>query len=718
MLIYFEKGDSMRGSKYTVLFLISIIISPMLFSYVYASNNGVIDKEIDPNLIETRTVVSSANTTFVSEYDHYFGFPDDFLIHDGLVYVLDRNLGIAIYNLTTFQPELIKYFDKESLIGDFNVSYSPSGYIHFYKHETNLIINLGTDGVLLLNITNSLSLDPLYYFKDINARTVKTKDDFLYILCAGDTIHFRTIFYVFNISNSFSPLEVVYYKSEIFYNDITIQDDFVFFNSDNNGVTILDISVLSSPVSVVNLTTDAHNLFVHNDCLILSSMMEDELQFFNISIIVNPIPTTNISVNVDYSSSFSYFDNEFLFISGGKSHVLNITDMSTPSFQSIYNGSFYNLFTVEQFSWLIDSKLMLRLLSNKLFIYNYTTFTDYELINTYYFDDYTKQIELVDDYAFISSGSLLEIISIEEPASPELIISYRLGGDIEDFVIYNDLLLLAADSYGFVAINISDYSNLSLISHLNPGGWDSLSIAYNSNNDVVYLGNKNSLAIINLIDPSNPEVITTISTDRVEQIIYDNDYLYVCDFGWDWGIGNLNIFDVSEKSNPLKVTSLNIGSWGEIYLSNHLLFISSEKSHLTHKYYNPLTILEISDSENPTLVYHYNNTLILAYEFLVDNDILYVCSHHNLLLFDIHFLDSIQIIDHTSDMTYRFPNSIAKRGNYLYTSNVWAGLGVYQIEFTFTEITLTFNQNNLITLILVFLTSIILLPIRKNRKKK
>jgi len=709
----------MRSSKYFVLFLISLFISPMFFSYALGSENGNIDSDITLNRKETRTVASSANTTFISDYDHYFGFPDDFLVHDDLVYVLDRNLGIAIYNLTTFQPELIKYFDKESLIGGFNVSYNPSGYIHFYKHETNLIINLGYDGVLLLNITNSLSLDPLYYFKDINARTVKAKDDILYILCYdGDPIHFGSVFYIFNVSNSFSPLEIACYETEISYYDMTIQDDFVFFNSDSNGITILDISILSSPVSVVNITNDAHNLFVHNNCLILSSMMEEKLQFFNISEIANPIPTTNISVNVDFASFFSYFDNEFLFVSGGKSHVLNITDISAPSFQSIYNGSFYNLFTAEHFSWLDDSKLMLRLRGSILFIYNYTTFTDYGLISSYTFDSYTTQIELVDNYAFICSGSLLEIISIENPTSPELIISYRIGGSIEDFVIYNDLLLIAADTYGFVVVNITDYSNLTLISHFNPYDWDSLSIAYNSENNVVYLGNMNSLAIINLIDPSNPEIITSISTNRVEQIIYDNDYLYVCDFGWDWGLGNLNIFDVSEKSNPLKVTSLNIGSWGEMYLGNHLLFISSEKSHLTHKYYNPLTILEISDPENPILVYHYNDTWLAVYEFLVYEDILYVCSIQGLLLFDIQFLDSIQIIKHTSDMVYPFPNSIAKSGDFLYTSNVWAGLRVHQIEFTFTEITLTFNQYNLITLILVFLASIILLPIRKKRKKK
>jgi len=705
----------LRGSKYFVLFLISLFISPMFFSYVFASDVGVINKDLAPNRIETRTVASSANTTFVSEYDHYFGFPNDFLVHDDLVYVLDRNLGIAIYNLTTFQPELIKYFDKESLIGDFNV---PSSYNlkHLYKHETTLIITMGTQGMLLLNITNSLFLDPLCYLEDIDARIVIAKDDFLYILSFGDTIHFKSIFYIFNISNSFLPLEVACYKFEIFYNDLTIQDDFVFFNSDSDGVTILDISVLSSPISVFNLTTDAHNLFVHDNCLILSGMMNDKLQFFNISEIANPIPTTNISVNVDYSSFFSYFDNEFLFVSGGKSYVLNITDISAPSFQSIYNGSFSNLFTAELFSWLNDSKLMLHLQSSNLLIYNYTTFTDYGLITSYYFDSYTKQIELVDNYAFICSGSLLEIISIEDPTSPELISSFRVGGDIEDFVINDDLLLIAADSYGFVVVNITDYSNPTLISHFNPFNWESLSIAYNSKNNVIYLGNMNSLAIINLKDPSNPEVIISISTDRITQIIYDNNYLYVYDIGWDWGLGNLNIFDVSENSNPLKVTSLNIGSHGDIYLENHLLFISSEKSNYTSGY-NPLTILEISNPKNPILIYHYNDTWLGVYEFLAYEDILYVCSTQGLLLFDIHFLDSIQIINHTSDMVYPFPNSIAKRGDYLYTSNVWAGLRVYQIEFTFTEITLMFNQYNLITLILVFLVSIIILPIKKKRKK-
>ncbi|NHK31839.1 MAG: hypothetical protein FK730_10840 [Asgard group archaeon] len=706
----------MRTSKFIAFFMIFLIFLPMFFSYSIATNNDISHNHLFNNKKETRSVVSSASSTFVSEYDHYYGYPDDYIVFEDIIYVIDRNLGISVYNTSNFQLEFIKYIEKEVLSGDlFDIPSTSYGY-RLYKYKSNILIPIASDGILILNITNSLTLTPIYYIDGINVDSLITKDNLLYVLGLSDDLLAKSILFIYDIFNCSLPIEVSSFRFNTSYHSLTIQGNYLFLSDINDETTILDVSIAASPTSVVNISSSSYNLFVHEECLILSDMLNDKLLFYNITNISNPILIANLSISVHYSTSIRYFDGDIICISDGKTHVLNLTDIYNPYFQAIYDCSFYNLFNSEYFSWLNETKLSLKLIRYSLFLYNYTHYTVYNLVTTHYFDDMPRQIELVNNYAFVCSGSLIEIISIVDPTSPKLIGTYRIGGHIEDFLICNDLLLIASNSYGLVLLNVSDYSNPSFISRLECLGWKSLSIAYNYEKKIAYLGDYSNLAIVNLTDPSYPKVLTTFSTNRVEQIIYDNDILYTCELGLDFGIGDLNIYDVSDNTNPLKIVTLDVGIRAEMYLKDQFLYLSSEDLHPDYGF-NPLTILDVSIPEKPLIIYHYNDVWFMASEFLIDNNILYVCSSHSLFLFDIHYIDSIQVINLTSDFTYPYPYSIAKKGNYLYLTENWKGLRMYQIEFSYSEITLSISQS-LIVYVLTFLLSVFILNLKANFRRR
>ncbi|GAB1540755.1 hypothetical protein NUACC21_34240 [Scytonema sp. NUACC21] len=113
------------------------------------------------------------------------------------------------------------------------------------------------------------------------------------------------------------------------------------------------------------------------------------------------------------------------------------------------------------------------------------------------------------------------------------------------------------------------------------------------------------LQIIDISDLSNPVTKGKTATAGAWDVAVDEQYAYVANFD----TGFLEIYDVSNPDNPSPVGSYNTGSNRayDVFVEGNYAYVTGYKPDLSASEYDKeLQILDISDRTNPTLVGSYN----------------------------------------------------------------------------------------------------------------
>lgn len=149
------------------------------------------------------------------------------------------------------------------------------------------------------------------------------------------------------------------------------------------------------------------------------------------------------------------------------------------------------------------------------------------------------------------------------------------------------------------------------------------------------------LEIINISDPYSPVFVgyCLIDGDATSIAVIDS-YLYITSNGYS---GDLKIVDFSDINNPVLINEYN--SPGDISKS---IIISEDKALFSYYFQNyGFQILDISNPEQPSLVYNYSSPSLPActVDIALNNNNLYFSEYDAMLSFDITNCSSPILID-------------------------------------------------------------------------
>jgi hypothetical protein len=278
-----------------------------------------------------------------------------------------------------------------------------------------------------------------------------------------------------------------------------------------------------------------------------------------------------------------------------------------------------------------------------------------------------KDIEIVENIAYVLSDSGLDIYNIADPKNANRLGYYYADGYLgHSIALYNNYVFAAADNQGLIIIDVNDPSNPSLantISSTRPAAvyihtnmlfvanWNNDFEIYNLTNtpsitevtrfegegfSYVYakddlsfgFANNGSLLILDISDPEKIEIRSQIDDEELRCITIDGNLWYA------GGSNGIKVFNSSNITNPVLVshfTETEESSITNLMILNSILYVSDY--HLGFRVFNvsnPATIFEIGQ----------NDAGGSPLGFQVDDQIAYVASQiRGIQIVKIHFSD-------------------------------------------------------------------------------
>ncbi len=211
-------------------------------------------------------------------------------------------------------------------------------------------------------------------------------------------------------------------------------------------------------------------------------------------------------------------------------------------------------------------------------------------------------IQVIPDYAYIADGKHgLQIISVQDPAQPEIVGTFDTPGIAESLFIEKNYAFIADGEYGLTVIDIKNPTAPVLSGSIEMNG-NARHIAVAENYAFVAAGNE-GIHIINISTKSTPALMTTIDTQGEASGIFITDaYAYVAD-----GSKGLSILDISQPLQPELLATLNTaGNAQKVMVSGNFAYVADGE--------NGLCVIDIFHPAAPVNIseWHYDSSGIAS----------------------------------------------------------------------------------------------------------
>jgi len=150
------------------------------------------------------------------------------------------------------------------------------------------------------------------------------------------------------------------------------------------------------------------------------------------------------------------------------------------------------------------------------------------------------------DYAFLATRYGFMILDISDPGDPQEIVHMPTDGICNSVSVYGDFLFTCDAIYGLEIYDISDIDDPLLLGSLDPPG--SIRKVCPLNDEILYVAAESyGLDIVDYSDPANLELINYIFVggEAFDARVYDN-WLYI-----GIGIAGLAVYDISMPADPV-----------------------------------------------------------------------------------------------------------------------------------------------------------------------
>ncbi|MCE7745327.1 MAG: hypothetical protein GPJ52_09360 [Candidatus Heimdallarchaeota archaeon] len=453
-----------------------------------------------------------------------------------------------------------------------------------------------------------------------------------------------------------------------------IQGDYAYISADTEGITVIDITDMSSPelVSTFDCVPDTYfvtDVVVQGDYAYCSCSF-DGLRILNISdpynieqvAHYNPVNFRSLELEIVGDAAFiagygntmniinisdptaptaivtydPYPGGYFVYgieVEGNYAYlcmdelgveIVNITDINSPTYVStiynaLYDGSYEDVGVYGNYCCVaVDGHAVL-----------YVNLTDITSPWVHRISSPTTSPHTVfvgENYKYLYylgyDGSM-HIVNITEPNNPGAIESYLTESLPYDIHIVGNYAFFAEENIG---LEIADFTDLTRtpvqMSTFRSGGYAKKVVAQG---DYAFVANEQDglsiLDISNISQPTELGYLTDIDYKEIVDVIVADDYVYLAS-----NIDGFVVVDISNPANPVVVhqnTSITVKRL--CFYNNYLL---------TAGFADDVTIFDIIDPENPSYVisYDFSNTVIDLY--ILDN-YLYALEYFRFTILDI-----------------------------------------------------------------------------------
>jgi hypothetical protein len=257
-----------------------------------------------------------------------------------------------------------------------------------------------------------------------------------------------------------------------------------------------------------------------------------------------------------------------------------------------------------------------------------------------------EDIFVTNGLAFLAQGTNgLAILSVSNPASPQLLGSFNTAGDASAVRVSGNLAFVAEGSAGLQIISVTNPSNPVLIGSYNTPG-NAYDIAVRSN--LVFVADGNAgLLILSVSNPAAPTVKGSYSTNlSPSHVCLSGNFAYLTSPfpgigpGTNLWVSGMLIVDISNPTQPAEVGRFGTG-FGTLDARDQLVFAGT-------------SVISVTNPAQPGVIgsftYHFTNSppvfRFSPCDVHVLNDLVYVIytsdTQSELIIFDVH--DSVHPI--------------------------------------------------------------------------
>jgi PGF-pre-PGF domain-containing protein len=421
--------------------------------------------------------------------------------------------------------------------------------------------------------------------------------------------------------------------------------------------------------------------------VIILSLTIALILFFSVNLRDNDI-TGNVVVSkfvfpTESDFSTGTFNNTILFSDNSIRLGLNLTRVSSLSDSTWLDGA-AKIFVIGDYAYVTgenNNSLNVINISDKLNPTRIGSISDDVLYSPY-------GLYVQGDYAYVAAygNDSLSIINVTNKTNPVIITSFS---DVPNFWLEEPETVFVVGDYAYIAadggdaliiINITNKSNPITISVLN----DSYFLLRASNiyveGDYAYVTNAGSFedffTIINITNKSNPVIVNSTFLSEAAEVFVSNNYAYIPSYSND----SLNIFDITDKSAPVKVGFVSDPTWLENAWG---VYILGDYAYVTANLNRSLNVINITNKSNPVRIGSLSEPdwFYGIAPIFISGNYVYLTARGN---------DSISIINITNQT---FPSGTYESPivNASYTAR-WFNISLSKTEPTGTDLTIAYRS--------------------------
>ena len=269
---------------------------------------------------------------------------------------------------------------------------------------------------------------------------------------------------------------------------------------------------------------------------------------------------------------------DLAYVSDMNSNLMNIIDVSDPSKPVLL--STFQAHGNHQLTVVANGTSAICYLTDHnygLYILNVSDPTNPQILSQYTDWGEIDDLIVIGDYAYIiDQEDGLEIVDISDPTDPQKLgdFSYGVTGYHVDVIVRDEIAYLTDVHTGLTVVNISDPTNMYEVGTYYT---DSEFYWMEIQGNYLFVPDKEDIQIIDISDPSNPTLYSTINDTGSHGVIsIQYDLMYVSDFE-----EGLEVYDVSDLQNPEKlITYFDGGMAFGHWVRHNLIFVADKADGL------------------------------------------------------------------------------------------------------------------------------------------
>ena len=282
-----------------------------------------------------------------------------------------------------------------------------------------------------------------------------------------------------------------------------------------------------------------------------------------------------------------------------------------------------------------------------------------------------KDIEIVENIAYVLSNSGLDVYNIVDPKNANRLVYYYADGYIgHSIAVYNNYVFAAADNQGLIIIDVNDPSNPSLMNTIT----STRPAAVFIHNNLLFVANwVNDFEIYNL---STAPIITEMARFAGEGFYYtytkdDLSFAFANN-------GSLLILDISNPEYIEMISQIDDEELTCVAIDGNLWYIGGS---------NGIKVFNGSQPSNPVLLHHFTETEESSFTNLMISDTILYTSDFNLGFRIFNVSNPVNFPEIGRNDAGGSPLGFTVDGNIAYVASQIRGIQIVKIQLSDTEST-------------------------------